>query len=102
MSKIIGREYALEAAQFDSFYPRFVEALDAVSCSQPKLLPNAWDTVKSLADGHFKFFAAFTGTRGILGGAQSGQTMAITSIGATAQWLAVPALPCTRAEPRDP
>ena len=29
--KIIGRGYALQAAQFDSFYPRFVDALDAAS-----------------------------------------------------------------------
>ena len=69
--KIIGRAYALQAAQFYSFYPRFVEALDAVSRGQP----NAWDAAKFLADGHFKFFAAFA--RGILGGAPS-PTMAVT------------------------
>ena len=84
--KIIGRAYALQAAQFDSFYPRFVEALDAVSRGQP----NAWDAAKFLADGHFKFFAAFA--RGILGGAQSGPAMAVTSVGVTAPGLAVPAL----------
>ena len=53
--KIIGRAYALQAAQFDSFYRHFVEALDAVSRGQPI----AWDAAKFLADGHFKFFAAF-------------------------------------------
>ena len=82
--KIIGRAYALQAAQFDSFYPRFVEALDAASRGQS----NPWDAAKFLADGHFKFFAAFA--RGILGGAQSGPTMAATSIGATAPGLVVP------------
>ena len=77
--KIIGRA-------FDSFYPRFVEALDAVSRGQP----NVWDATKFIAGCHFKFFAAFA--RGILGGAQSGPTMAMTSIGATASGLALPAL----------
>ena len=82
--KIIGRAYALQAAQFDSFYRHFVEALDAVSRGQPI----AWDAAKFLADGHFKFFAAFA--RAILGSAQSGPTMAATSIGATAPGLVVP------------
>ena len=32
--KIIDRAYALQAAQFDSFYPRFIEAFDAASRCQ--------------------------------------------------------------------
>ena len=82
--KVIGRAYALQAAQFDSFYPRFLEALDTASRGQS----SAWDAAKFLADNNFKFFAAFT--RGILGGAQSGPTMAVASIGATAPELVVP------------
>ena len=76
--KIIGRAYALQAAQFDSFYLRFVEALNAASRGQP----NPWEAAKFLADGHFKFLASFA--RGILGGAQSGPVMAVASVGATA------------------
>ena len=64
--KIICLAYALHAAQFGSFYPHFVEALDAAARCEP----NQWDTAKFLADGHFRFFAVFV--RGILGGAQSG------------------------------
>ena len=83
--KIIGRAYALQAAQFDSFYPRFVEALDAASRGQP----GSWEAAKFLADSHFKFFAAFA--RGILGGVMSGPAMAATSIGAAAPGIVVPA-----------
>ena len=83
-TKIIGRAYALQAAQFDSFYPRFVEALDAASRGQP----NPWDATKFLADSHFKFFAAFA--RGIFDGSQSGSVMAVATIGATAPGLVVP------------
>ena len=83
--KIIGRAYALQAAQFDSFYPRFVEALDAASRGQS----GTWEAAKFLADSHFKFFAAFA--KGISGGALSGPaTAAATSIGATAPGLVVP------------
>ena len=76
--KIIGRAYALQAAQFDSFYPRFVEALDAASRGQS----GAWEAAKSLADGHFKFFAAFA--KGLLGGAISGPASSVTTAGAAA------------------
>ena len=76
--EVIGKEYALQAAQFDSFYPRFVEAIDVTSCSQP----SACDAARFLADSRFKFFAAFAS--GILGGAQSAPPLAATSIGATA------------------
>ena len=53
--KIIGRAYALQAAQFDSYYPRFVEALEAASRGQS----GSWEAAKFLADSHFKFFASF-------------------------------------------
>ena len=79
--KIIGRAYALQAAQFDSFYPRFVEALDAASRGQA----GTWEAAKFLADSHFRFFSAFA--RGIFGGVLSGPAMAVTSIGATAPGL---------------
>ena len=49
------RTFALQAAQFDSFYPRFVEALNAASRGQS----GTWEAAKFLADSHFKFFAAF-------------------------------------------
>ena len=76
--KIIGRAYALQAAQFDSFYPRLVEALDAASRGQQ----GTWEAAKFLADSHFKFFAAFA--KGILGGVLSGLTTAALTSGAMA------------------
>ena len=76
--KIIGRAYALQAAQFDSFYPRFVEALDAASRGQS----GTWEAAKFLADSHFKFFAAFA--KGLLGGVMPGPAAAVSSTGAMA------------------
>ena len=43
--KIIGRVYALQAAQFDSFYPRFVEALNARQAREKR--QNSSQTVTS-------------------------------------------------------
>ena len=83
--KIIGRAYALQAAQFDSFYPRFVEALDAASRGQS----GTWEAAKFLADSHFKFFAAFA--KGLLGGVQSGPAMAVAPVGAAAYGAAASA-----------
>ena len=50
--KIIGRAYALQAALFESFYPRFVEA-------SSRGQSGTWEAAKFLADSHFKFFSAF-------------------------------------------
>ena len=71
--KVIGRAYALQAAQFDSFYPRFVVALDVASRRQS----GSWEAAKFLADSQFRFFASFA--KGILRGVMSGPAVTATS-----------------------
>ena len=81
MSDVIGQACALQATQLESFYPRFIKALDAV----PRGQPCAVDAAEFLAEEHFSFFTFLS--LEILGRAQSGPAIAAASLGVTAQGL---------------
>ena len=59
--KIIGRAYALQAAQFDSFDPRFVEALDAATRGQSGM----WEGAKFLAESQTAISDSFQHSLGV-------------------------------------